>query len=69
MTKGLEKVDIPDGVFVGKWSGYYVTIIYPDAVKLITGKEESSPIRVNEGVRGIDCPCTVKVNNGYIIVE
>lgn len=50
---------IPDGVYAAKQSGYTVEIICSagDKTKTIAGT-------ASFGVRGMNCPCFVSVNNG-----
>lgn len=63
-SKAIDKVDstkIPDGEYRGLWSAYYVRILLPDWT-------ESAEIKMNEGVRGINCECQVKVIEGQVYV-
>lgn len=64
MAKSLkpEPMIIP-GIYSGLWSAYYVQIIYANGNK-------SHEIKLDEGVRGINCECTVRVDDdGWIYVH
>lgn len=61
MAKSLEKFPlIKPGTYVGLWSAYNVVIIFAN------GKTSES-IKVDEGVRGVNCQCTVRVNSEGVI--
>lgn len=64
MAKSLEKeLMIIPGKYKGLWSAYYVEIIFHNGNK-------SHKIKLDEGVRGINCKCEVIVDNdGYVFVE
>ena len=64
MAKSLEKHPfIIPGTYKGKWSGYYVEIIYHN-------RNVSYSIKLDEGVRGINCKCNVTVDKeGWVYVE
>jgi len=57
-SKSLNQVDIADGTYSGIWGGCIVR------ARLNNGNE-SEPIEVNPGVRGINIPCTVIIRDGY----
>ena len=57
-AKSLEKVNLPDGKYFGLWSGYVINIVLPDWEKI--------DIDVNQGVRGINCKCTVEIIDGWL---
>lgn len=62
-AKSLENhTFITPGKYDGLWSGYYVEIIFENGRK-------SEKIKLNQGVRGINCKCQVEVNlEGEVIV-
>lgn len=53
--------DVIPGKYPGKWSGYVVR--FTDA----SGNEIEA--QTEDGVRGLDCPCVVTVQDGKIFVE
>lgn len=63
-TKSLEQqLYILPGKYEGLWSAYYVEIIFYNGNK-------SEPIKVNNGVRGINCKCEVVVtDDGWVYVD
>lgn len=63
MAKSLEQEPmIIPGTYDGLWSGYTVKIIFHN------GKQSHS-IKLNEGVRGINCKCHVTVDkDGWVYV-
>jgi hypothetical protein len=60
-AKSLEKVNIPDGKYYGKWSAYYVNVILPEY--------RDVDVKVNKGDKGINCKCIVEVVDGWLYVE
>ena len=46
---------IAPGIYDAKWSAYNLKIQFKNG-------KESDTIKVDEGVRGIDCPCKVEVD-------
>lgn len=64
MAKSLEKEPmIIPGEYIGLWSGYHVNIIFNNGNK-------SHDIKLNEGVRGVNCECKVIVDeDGYVNVN
>ena len=64
MGASLEKYPIiQPGEYDGLWSAYYVKIIFRNGNK-------SEDIKVNEGVKGINCPCKVRVDeDGWVYVS
>lgn len=64
MAKSLEKEPyIIPGEYDGLWSGYYVNVIFHNGNK-------SHDIKVNEGVRGMNCKCKVIVDKeGQVYVN
>lgn len=64
MAKSLEiePLIIP-GKYQGLWSAYYVEILFHNGNK-------SHPIKLDEGVRGINCQCDVIVDEeGWVYVN
>ena len=59
-TKSIEKVAIPDGKYHALWTGYIINIQ--------RRKWEHIDIKVNNGVRGIDCKCNVEIIDGWLYV-
>lgn len=64
MVKSIEKQPfILPGEYQGLWSAWFVEIIFHNGKK-------SEPIKVDGGVRGINCKCKVTVDNeGNVYVE
>jgi len=64
MAKSLEKYPIiAPGIYPGFWSAYFVQI------KFGNGKL-SDDIEVDEGVRGINCACSIKVDeDGQLFIN
>jgi hypothetical protein len=61
-SKSIDKVDptkVPDGEYRGLWSGYTIRILLPTWT-------ESPDIKMNEGVRGMNCECQVKVIDSQV---
>jgi hypothetical protein len=64
MARSIEKEPmIIPGTYDGLWSAYYVEILFRNGKK-------SHKIKLDEGVRGINCKCTVVVEkDGSIVVD
>ena len=64
MTKSLKTHDIIiPGEYDGLWSGYNLKIVFDNG-------NLSGNIELNEGVRGINCECDVKVDDdGWVHVK
>ena len=62
-AKGIKKdLSIPFGEYNGLWSGYTVEILQERV-------EKSKPIKLDRGIRGINCKCKVRVDkDGQIYV-
>ncbi len=60
--RSLEKVDLKDGYFYGKWSGYQVKVALEDG-------GWSRTYGVDQGVRGVNVPCEVTVEDGWLYPE
>ena len=60
--KKLVKIEseIPDGIYSGLWSGYIVEFEY---------NGDKYEAEVDRGVRGLNIPCTISVNDGEITVN
>jgi len=63
LAKSLEKEPmIIPGIYDGLWSGYYFKILFCNGNK-------SHPIKLNEGIRGINCECKVTVDkDGWVYI-
>ena len=59
-TKSIEKVNIPDGKYFARWSGYNIYLLLPDWNDI--------PIEINNGIRGINFQCSVEVIDGWLYV-
>lgn len=59
-AKSLEPVNIPDGKYMALWSAYYITVLMPDWSEI--------SVKMNNGVRGINCKETVLIKNGIVYV-
>ena len=57
----INKENIPDGTYDALWSGYLIEIFLSD--------ESYLELKVDNGIRTINAPCIVKINNGEIEVE
>lgn len=56
MAKSIEKtLMIIPGEYDGLWSAYYVEILFHNGRK-------SQPIKLDDGIRGINCKCKVIVD-------
>jgi len=54
--KSLEKVPIIEpGIYPGLWSAYFVQIVFANG-------RTSEKIAVDEGVRGVNCKCSVTID-------
>ena len=64
MTKSLEKHSmLLPGVYDGIWSAYSVVIIFPNGNK-------SGHIKLNNGIRGVNCSCIVTVDEeGWVYIK
>jgi len=64
MGKSIEQhKHIAPGEYKGLWSGYFVEIVFENGSK-------SEKIKLDEGVRGINCKCEVIVDeNGFLTVK
>lgn len=64
MAKSIDKYTcLKPGNYDGLWSGYYVEVLFENG-------KRSQKLEVNEGCRGINVPCKIKVwKNGQIIVN
>lgn len=64
MAKSLEKITIiKPGTYKGLWSAYYVKIMFDNG-------RFSQPIKLNDGVRGINIKCEIIVDDdGWVNVE
>lgn len=56
-----EPMIIP-GYYKGLWSAYYVEIKFPN-------KNKSHKIKLDNGIRGVDCDCDVLVEDGWVYVK
>jgi hypothetical protein len=61
VIKSIKKVDIPDGMYRGLQSAYTVVVLLPDW-------SETESIKVNVGVKCIDCKSTIKVKDGWLYI-
>lgn len=64
LAKSIEQHSIIEpGEYDGLWSGYYVEVVFKNGKK-------SQPIKVNMGVRGINCECKVEVDSeGWVYAD
>lgn len=64
MAKSLEAYPIiTPGTYNGLWSAYFVEVLFENGRK-------SQKIKLDGGVRGVNCKCTVKVDeDGYLHVR
>lgn len=60
--KSVEQVYLPDGKYKGLWSAYEIVVMLPDNNRTI-------PIPVTQGVRGMNCQCTIEIKNNWLYVE
>lgn len=60
--KSEESVDIPDGHYAALWSGYTIEVFVDEDGSL------SNPIKMDSGVRGINCRAEVIVRHGLLYV-
>ena len=60
--KSIERVYIADGKYKALWSAYEINVILPDGSK-------SNPIKVTQGVRGINCKCDASIINNWLYVD
>lgn len=60
-TKSIEKVNLPNGKYYGMWSAYTINLVLPEWDKI--------DIKVNNGIRGVNCKCTVEIIDGWLYVE
>lgn len=61
-TKSSEQVNIPDGKYRGLWSAYEMVVLLPDWT-------ETPPIKMNGGVKGLNCKSTVEAKGGWLYVD
>lgn len=63
MSKAVSntRLNLSDGVYKALWSGYTLTI-------LSNKNEEMAVIETIDGVRGINCPVKVEVEDGIVTV-
>lgn len=65
-TKSLTQITgIPDGYYFGAQSAYYVEIIQ----KTKKGTIKSDPIKMNQGIRGVNLQCDVEVSDGWVYIN
>ena len=70
MAKSLEKVHLKPGTYTGRWSGYFAVAVDPSDPDAKITKNDPNAFEVNEGVRGINCKCTIVVDDeGYARVN
>ena len=51
---------LPDGDYQGTWSGYEVRVIV---------NEQGYRMHTENGIRGLNIPCTVRVRAGVVTVD
>ena len=61
-TKSLKRVDVPDGKYQGIQGGYELEIALPNGTL-------SAPIKLNNGIRCMDCGCLVEIIDGWAYVR
>ena len=59
--KSIDIVDIPDGEYNALHSAYIIVVQLPDGT-------ESDSIKVDVGVKCINCKCRVKIEDGWLLV-
>lgn len=59
-TSKIELSELPDGEYEGTWGGYVINA---------TVNGMSVRFKTKWGIRGVNIPCVVIVNNGSVIVE
>ena len=64
-TKSLGRVNIPDGKYFGLWGGYEVEV----NLNIVSSSDYTNSIKVNNGVRGINCKCSVEIIDGWLYVD
>lgn len=60
ITRPLNLPDLPNGRYDGLWSGYQV---------IVNLEDEQIKLKTKNGVRGINVPCIVIVDNGNVRIE
>ena len=60
IAKIIHPSDLPDGTYSGKLSGYNVEVVIGEDVYNIS---------VMEGIRGINIPCKVTIENDIVSIE
>ena len=60
-AKSLKQVDIPDGKYQGIQGGYELEIALPNGTL-------SAPIKLNNGIRCVNCGCRVEIIDGWVYV-
>jgi hypothetical protein len=57
--KSTEKyLNLPEGKFFAKWSGYTVNLLLPEW--------EEFNIKMDQGIRGVNMKCEVEVKDGIV---
>lgn len=56
----VQPSDLPEGDHDGTWGGYVVDVQI---------QNKSYRLSVDTGIRGIDCPCVVHVQDGEVTVR
>ena len=61
MAKSIEKQPyILPGEYTGKWSAYYVKVLFHNG-------NESESIELDDGIRGVNCKCKIIVDqDGWV---
>jgi len=60
-AKSVDKIlNLPEGKFYAKWSGYTINLILPDF--------ENFNIKMDQGIRGVNMKCAVEIKNGIVEV-
>ncbi len=58
--KSNETIDVPNGAYEGKWSGYQAEFEHDG---------RTHRVQTDIGVRGLNCPCIVTVKDGAALVK
>ena len=53
-----QNLNLPEGRFYAKWSGYTINLLLPDWEKF--------NIKMDQGIRGVNMKCTVEIKNGTV---
>jgi hypothetical protein len=59
-AKSISETKIPNGQYKGYWSGHFVVVSFSSGIEIQVG--------VDNGVKGINCPCAVEVKDNYLYI-